>query len=108
MKTFSRERVNADIYRAISTVLISKAGNPAFADASILRTELSLDGSVCNVFVTAGKEAFEKSAGFFRTEIAKMVNVRRMPRLAFIVDKGQKNADRIEELLAKISSGGKK
>ena len=105
MNKISQERINADIYRAISNILITKAGNPAFADASILRTELSADYGVCFVFVTGGLDAFKKSAGFFRSEIAKAVNLRRVPKLTFIVDKGQDNADKVEALLAKINGG---
>lgn len=105
MKNITKERINADIYRAISSVLLTKASNPALQGATILRTELSDDGSVCDVFVTAHLAAFQQAAGFFRTEVAKKVNLRRMPRLVFILDEGQKNRDRVEELLAQIAGG---
>lgn len=105
MKTITKERVNADIYRAISSVLMSKANNPALQGATILRTELSDDGSVCDVFVTANLGAFQKATGFFRSEVAKKVNLRRMPRLVFILDEGQKNQERVAELLAQIAGG---
>lgn len=105
MKTITKERVNADLYRAISGVLMSKASDPALQGATILRTELSDDGSVCDVFVTANLPAFQKATGFLRTAVAKRVNLRRMPRLVFILDEGQKNMDRVEELLAQIAGG---
>lgn len=108
MKTITKERVNADIYRAITTVLLGKAGDPALQGATILRTELSDDGSVCDVFVTANLVALQKAAGFLRSEVAKKVNLRRMPKLVFILDEGQKNMDRVEELLAQIAGGKQK
>ena len=102
MNNISKERVNADIYRAISGILITRVSNPAFAGVSVLRTELSADGGVCHIFVMGGLDDFKKAAGFFGTEIARVVNLRRMPKLSFIVDKGQDNADRVEVLLNEI------
>jgi ribosome-binding factor A len=45
--------------------------------------------------VTGHLADFQQATGFFRSEVAKVVNLRRIPRLVFIQDKGQKNADRI-------------
>lgn len=105
MKTIAKERINADLYRAISSVLMTKVNNRALQGASILKTELSDDGSVCDVYVTDSLDAFKSAAGFFRSEVAKVVNLRRMPRFVFILDKGQQNADRVAELLAQIAGG---
>jgi ribosome-binding factor A len=102
-----RERINADIYRAVSTALMTKVNDPALADASVLRTELSADGSVCDIFVTNHLDDFKKASGFFRTEIAKAVNLRRVPKLSFIMDRGQSNAERVEMLLSRIHGGTK-
>ena len=108
MKSIAKERINADLYRALSTILMTKTNNPELLDASILRTKLSDDGSVCDVYVTKHLAAFQQATGFFRSEVAKVVNLRRMPRLVFIQDHGQANADRVAELLEQISGGEKK
>ena len=42
-----------------------------------------------------------------RAEMAKLVKLRRVPRLVFIQDKGQENADRINALLAELARGKK-
>jgi ribosome-binding factor A len=113
MGTHSHERANSEIYRAFCTSLATKANNPIFGGVTVLRTELSADGSSVRVFLTVGGsaaeekvlEAFYKGAGFFRTEIAKTVSLRRVPKISFVVDKGNDNASRVEELLNKIHGG---
>ncbi len=107
MKSIANERINADLYRALSNILMTKVNHPALRSATILRTELSIDGSVCDVYVTDHLAEFQQAAGFFRSETAKVVNLRRMPRLVFIQDKGQNNADRVNELLAQLARGKK-
>ncbi len=108
MKSIAKERINADLYRALSNILMTKVNHPALRGATILRTELSDDGSVCDIYVTDHLTEFRQATGFFRSEAAKVVNLRRMPRLVFIQDKGQENADRVNELLAQIARSNKK
>lgn len=107
MKNIAKERINADLYRALSNILMTKVNHPALRNATILRTELSADGSVCDIYVTDHLAEFQQATGFFRSEVAKVVNLRRMPRLVFIQDKGQDNADRVNELLSQLARGKK-
>ncbi len=107
MKSIAKERINADLYRALSNILMTKVNHPVLRAATILHTELSDDGSVCDIYVTDHLTEFRQATGFFRTEAAKVVNLRRMPRLVFIQDKGQDNANRVNELLAQIARGKK-
>ncbi|MCQ2382066.1 MAG: 30S ribosome-binding factor RbfA [Clostridia bacterium] len=107
MRSIAKERINADLYRALSSILMTKVNHPALRGATILRTELSDDGSVCDIYVTDHLTEFRQATGFFRSEAAKLVNLRRMPRLVFIQDKGQDNADRVNQLLAEIARGKK-
>ena len=86
---------------------MTKVNHHALRGSTILRTELSDDGSVCDVYVTDHLDAFRQSTGFFRSEVAKLVKLRRIPRLVFIQDKGQENADRINQLLAELARGKK-
>jgi len=115
MGTFAVQRTNSEIYRAFCLALSTRANNPVFSGVTVLRTELSPDGSCVRIFLNVGGQenhqkkalsAFDKSAGFFRTEIAKTVNLRRVPKLTFVLDKGNENADRVEELLRKIKKEG--
>jgi len=95
------DRVNADILRQLS-VSLRKKGDPGLENASILRVETSADLSSARVFVTGGEEILNGLQGFFKNEIAQNLKIRRTPNLRFIRDDGQKNADRIEEILQQI------
>ena len=97
-------RINADILRVMTIALRQKTDNAGLDDAEILRVETSSNLDNAKVFVSGGLQSFEKASGFFRNEIAKTLNLRRVPVLRFIVDEGQKNADRVEELLNQIRS----
>jgi len=95
-------RTSADIFR-ILTLALQKIADPAMCDVHILRVEVSKDLSSAKVFVNNGAEKVEKVAGFFKTEIANNMRIKRVPNLRFIVDDGEKNAQRVEELLKQIS-----
>jgi len=97
-------RINADILRVLTLALRQKADNEDFADVNILRVETSSNLDNAKVFVSRGAEILGTASGFFRSEIAKTLNLRRVPALRFFNDEGQKNADRIEELLVQIRS----
>ncbi|MDR1917939.1 MAG: 30S ribosome-binding factor RbfA [Christensenellaceae bacterium] len=112
MGSFSHDRTNSEIYRAFCIALTTRTNNPTLCGATVTRTELSNDSGSLRVFLSInGNEdeqkkvldAFNKSSGFFRGEIAKNVSLRIVPKLSFIIDKGNENADKVEELLRKIN-----
>ncbi|MCL2228754.1 MAG: 30S ribosome-binding factor RbfA [Firmicutes bacterium] len=94
-------RVNADIFRLL-TLALKKSGDEAVIDVHILRVEASADLSTARVFVNKGVRALDGMQGFFHTEIANGMKIRRVPKLRFIVDDGAQNAARVDELLSQI------
>lgn len=95
-------RVNADILRVLTLAITQKTENSELNSIEILRVETSSNLDNAKVFVSGGVAELEKASGFLKNEIAKSLNLRRVPVLRFIEDKGQKNADRVEELLSQI------
>ena len=91
-------RINTDIFRILTLA------NPF--DAHILRVEATPDLGYAKVFVNKDVAKFEARAGFFKSEIAHL-NLRKVPNLKFIVDEGEKNVARVEELLKQIKGGNK-
>lgn len=100
-------RANADVGRVLSLALREKVHEERLADFNILRCECSPDLSSCRVYVDGGVGDFEKLTAFFKNEIAHNVKLRRIPNLRFILDDGDKNVQRVEELLAQIHGGNK-
>ena len=87
-------RINTDIFRILTV------SNPL--DAHILRVEVTPDLGLAKVFVNKDAEKFATKTGFFKNEIASL-NLRKVPNLKFIVDDGEKNTARVEELLKIIN-----
>lgn len=90
-------RVNADILR------ILRMARP---DLDILSVECSADLSSAKLFVPRITD--EKVLSFLKSQIAQNMQIRRVPNLRFIIDDGESNVKRVEELLAQIKSGGTK
>jgi|GEM_PF-896826 len=93
------ERTNADLMRVLTLALRQRMNDESLLNVNILRVEASADLGTARIFVTGGADALNASTGFFRNEIAQNMKIRRVPNLRFVVDAGQANADRIEELL---------
>jgi len=107
------ERANSDIMRTLATAI---SGREDLHGVTLLGVDTSADFAWCNVSVDvigddARKQEVLKTLGgaaaFLRKEISDNVRLRTTPQLRFILDKGRDNANRVEELLAKINEGNK-
>ncbi|QEO57735.1 MULTISPECIES: 30S ribosome-binding factor RbfA [Francisella] len=89
------QRVASELQKVISLLLRTKIKDPKLATATITEIELSKDLSYAKVYYTCLdiqeaqyiSKAFDKSKGFFRSSIAKSLNLRIVPNLKFIYDK---------------------
>ncbi|AJI53646.1 30S ribosome-binding factor RbfA [Francisella philomiragia] len=89
------QRVASELQKVISLLLRTKIKDSKLATATITEVELSKDLSYAKVYYTCLDiqeaqyitKAFEKSKGFFRSSIAKSLNLRIVPNLKFIYDK---------------------
>ena len=105
------QRVASELKKVISTLLRSKVKDTKLSLVTITEIELSKDLSFAKVFYSCliedDKEyvvdAFKKSKGFFRSAIAKNLQLRIVPELKFIYDEsleyGMKMESKIEEAL---------
>lgn len=104
-------RVAEQIHRELADILEKKATDPRFQSITITGVEVSPDYSNCVVFVTilddAQREsiltALNKAAGFFRHEVAVVLNMRTTPKIKFIYDESFVRGRRIADLLEKIN-----
>jgi ribosome-binding factor A len=72
---------------------------------TVTRTEMSSDGNRCMIFISVFPETAEVPALAFanrnRTELSEFFKKRvkaQPPRIEFIIDKGEKNRQRLDEL----------
>ena len=105
------QRVASELQKVISLLLCTKIKDPKLATATIAEIDLSRDLSYAKVYYTCLvaedgayiAKAFEKSKGFFRSSIAKSLNLRIVPNLKFIYDSsldyGMEMEDKIQKAL---------
>lgn len=104
-------RVADHIRNELGRLLLTHSHDPRFKFVSISAVELSKDYSHAKVFVTVLNdsqvpeilEALTKAAGFFRRELARIINLRSTPKLFFVYDGTLRQGDRISQLLSKPS-----
>ncbi len=112
MNDFSRlDRIDEQVMQELALLVQREVKDPRLQDVVIRAVEVTRDLSHAKVFFTVfGKnkdeveeqmKAFHKAKGFFRSELAKRLQLRTTPQLRFIYDESSDNAARIEELLMK-------
>ena len=109
--SFKPQRTTSDITRVLQIALTQKLKNPTIQRAvTILRVETSADLSVARVFIDIDHHNPEmvqlelvKATQFFKSQLAKNVELRRIPNISFIHDRGRQNAERVQELLGQIA-----
>jgi ribosome-binding factor A len=108
-REFTRsQRVAVEIQRLLNELLLAEVKDPRLTDARITEVEVSGDLSLATVFFnTLGldddpapiKEGFEQARGFFRSRVAKALQLRRVPELRFRHDTTAKRAIELGKLI---------
>ena len=108
-REFARsQRVASEILRLLNELLLSEVKDPRLVDARVTDVEVTGDLSLATVFFnTLGleddpapiKEGFEQARGFFRSRVAKALELRRVPELRFRHDATAKRAIELGKLI---------
>ena len=115
-KNFGRELRVADFIRVeLTDLLRHKMRDPRVtaSDVTISDVKVSRDLAYADIYVACNSTSDETSeeellsvlqnaAGFFRSELAQRHSMRTTPELRFRVDRTEAEANRIEELLARV------
>lgn len=113
MPNFRNGRVSEDIKREISGLIREEVKDPRVNAGlvSVVRTELSGDGSHCKVYISslegadAAKTAvkgLESASGMMRRLISNRLHLRKCPELKFIADNSIEHSAEIARMLEKI------
>lgn len=108
------ERANSEILRCISQIVHDKMNDPRISNfVMISEVNVTPDFKFCKVKVTLLQRDFakadeiiailQKSEGFIKRELAKMVDMPQVPKLTFVFDKSTQNVIRVEELLKNLN-----
>lgn len=106
------ERANSEILRCLSEIIRTKMNDPRLNKiVSITEVNVSPDFKYCKAKVsvldlndmTEVTNILQKSEGFIKRELARMVDMPQVPKINFVVDKSTQSAIRVEEILKTLN-----
>jgi ribosome-binding factor A len=107
------ERANSEIQRCISDIILNKMNDPRLNSLLyISEVNITPDFHFCKIKVAYdGKDedakiildVLQKSEGFIKRELVKMVRMPHVPKLSFVLDKGTAATVRINEILKNLN-----
>ncbi len=104
------KRVAEAIRNELTMLLLQRVADPRLAGAGVSRVEVSPDLKVAKIYVTAASErdsartmeGMKKAKGFFRSHLARVLNLRHTPELLLYYDTLAEEAQRVERLLSAL------
>ena len=105
------ERANSEIQKALTQIVQTKMNDPRLQQiVSFTEVETSPDFKFCKVKVSVlnvdeiseTTKILQKSEGFIKRELAKLVKMPQVPKINFVVDKSTLSAIRVEEILRNL------
>ena len=106
------ERANAEIMRCLSDIIKFKMNDPRLNKiVSLTEVNVTPDFKYCKIKVSVldlddvsnVTKVLQKSEGYIKRELAKMVDMPQVPKLNFVVDKSALSAIRVEEILRNLN-----
>ncbi len=121
-KEYSRiDRLSELMQREIAALIQFEMKDPRLGMVTVSGVEITSDLAYAKVFVTVfGTEQeianniklLNRAAGFFRSQLAKKIKLRKMPELTFVYDRviaeGRKLSDLIDKVVAEDESKARK
>jgi len=110
------ERLGHQIRVELAELISREVKDPRIGFATVTRVELTADLHHARVYVSVygspeeqenSIKGLSSAAGFLRREIGHRLDLRRAPELAFILDQGAEEGERIEMLLQQIHQSEK-
>jgi ribosome-binding factor A len=105
------DRLSGQLVKEITRILQRSVKDPRVGFATVNRVDLTDDLSFAKVYVSvlgdesdrkATMHALSRSTGFVRTELGKVLRMRALPHVRFILDLNLDHSFRIQEVLANL------
>jgi len=118
MPTNRINRIEGEIKRALSSIIMNDVKDDRLSDmVSVTHVEVTSDLKYSKVYISvfgtdkerdASIDALNHGASFIRTRLSKMLDIRRVPELKFILDESVEYGLKISKLLNEVKdSDGK-
>lgn len=104
-------RINSEIQKAISHIIANEIKNPLIKGfITVTKVSTTNDLDQCKVYISIFEEEtreevfnqIKHSAGFIRRELAKAVDLRKVPFLTFFLDDSYEYGQKIDNAINKI------
>jgi ribosome-binding factor A len=113
MSEYSQSRIESRILEAVNTLIVSgDIKNPKLSRfASISAITLSRDNAYATLYVSClmddgslenSVKALQSAAGFIQGRLAQALKTRNTPKLTFVADTTEREAQKMNELLEKL------
>ncbi|MBL0313214.1 MAG: 30S ribosome-binding factor RbfA [Holophagaceae bacterium] len=110
------ERLEDQIQFLLSTIILRELRDPELGFVTVTAVRLTPDRSQARVYFTSmptsgksdeaqvalSRKALGRAAGFLRTHLAKVLDMKRVPELKFFPDASLTEGNRMEEILAEL------
>lgn len=104
------KRVAEAVKNELTLLLLQQVADPRLTGVTVSRVEVAPDLKQARIFFTvpAGRESgpalkgMQRAKGFFRSHLAKMLNLRYTPELLFYFDNLNEEMQRIDSLFRQI------
>lgn len=107
------ERANSEIQRCLSDIIQNKMNDPRLNSLLyVSEVNVTPDFKFCKIKIALDTDnqeklsniisVLQKSEGFIKRELVKMVKMPQVPKLNFVIDKGTQATIRVNELLKTI------
>ena len=102
-------RLDGILRKELSQILLTDMKDPKLHFVAITAVEVSRDLSYANIYVTfydghIRLKELNEAKGYLRSKLAKILKIRKIPELNFILDDSFDKAKRIEDILSGINS----
>ncbi|MBO7698963.1 MAG: 30S ribosome-binding factor RbfA [Erysipelotrichaceae bacterium] len=103
-------KMDSILQREISVIISQEINDPKLGFPTVTEVDVAPDHRTAKVYVSFlgknymkrdGLDALRRAKGHIKSELAKRVNMRRIPDLTFIVDDTRDKAERIDNILSK-------
>jgi ribosome-binding factor A len=110
-KSSRPERVAEAIQHELSLLLLQKARDTRISQVTISKVQMSPDLKRAKIYFLVPKgissakalKGMERARGFFRSSLAKAINLRHTPDLVFFFDHQNEEIERLDEIFAEIN-----
>lgn len=106
-----QERLADQIRIEVEELIAGELEDPRIGSATATRADLSPDLRHCRVWVSVvgdekaqqdSLEGLSSASGFVRRELAQRLQMKRAPEVVFVLDRGEQNAERVDQILNDI------